>query len=70
MNVGNMIRVERKAKAKTLCDIADALAISPNTIWQLERLNRTSMVGLERVCAHPKSPTSGFWNTLMALNSK
>jgi transcriptional regulator with XRE-family HTH domain len=50
MNIGNLIHAERKAKGKTLREIADALAISPNTVWQLERLNRGSMAGLERVC--------------------
>jgi transcriptional regulator with XRE-family HTH domain len=50
MNIGNLIRAERKAKGKTLRELADALAISPNTVWQLEKLNRGSMVGLERVC--------------------
>ena len=30
MNIGNLIHAERKAKGKTLREIADALAISPN----------------------------------------
>jgi transcriptional regulator with XRE-family HTH domain len=49
MNIGNLIHAERKAKGKTLAEIGDALAISRNTVWQLERLNRGSMVGLERI---------------------
>jgi transcriptional regulator with XRE-family HTH domain len=44
MNIGNLIHAERKAKGKTLREIADALAISPNTVWQLERLNDLALV--------------------------
>jgi transcriptional regulator with XRE-family HTH domain len=50
MNVGDLIRAERKAKGKTLAEIGDALAISPNTVWELEKQNRGTMAGLERVC--------------------
>jgi len=50
VNIGDLIRVERKAKGKTLAEIADALTISPNTIWELEKQNRGSMATLERVC--------------------
>ena len=49
MNLGNLIRVERKAKGKTLVEIGDALAISVNTVWQIEKLNRGTMVGLDRI---------------------
>jgi transcriptional regulator with XRE-family HTH domain len=47
--IGSLLRAERKAKGKTLSDIADALAISRNTVWELEKLNRGSMAGLERI---------------------
>jgi transcriptional regulator with XRE-family HTH domain len=50
MDIGSLIRAERKSKGKTLREIADALAISPNTVWEMEKLNRGSMSGLERVC--------------------
>jgi transcriptional regulator with XRE-family HTH domain len=50
VNIGNLIRVERKAKGKTLAEIADALTISPNIVWELEKLNRGTMASLERVC--------------------
>jgi transcriptional regulator with XRE-family HTH domain len=52
MNVGDLIRAERKAKGKTLAEIAEALAISPNTVWELERQNRGTMAGLDRVCQY------------------
>jgi transcriptional regulator with XRE-family HTH domain len=47
--IGSLLRAERKAKGKTLTEIADALAVSLNTVWQLEKLNRGSMAGLERI---------------------
>ena len=50
MNIGNLLRVERKAKGKALAEIGHALAISPNTVWELEKQNRGTMAGLERVC--------------------
>jgi transcriptional regulator with XRE-family HTH domain len=50
MNVGSLIRTERQAKGKTLAEIADALAVSPNTVWELEKQNRGSMATLERIC--------------------
>jgi transcriptional regulator with XRE-family HTH domain len=50
MDIGSLIRAERKAKGKTMAEIADALAISPNSVWELEKLNRGSVVGLERFC--------------------
>jgi transcriptional regulator with XRE-family HTH domain len=50
MNVGDLIRAQRKAKGKTLAEIADTLAISPNTLWELEKQNRGSMATLERIC--------------------
>jgi transcriptional regulator with XRE-family HTH domain len=50
MNVGDLIRAERKAKGKTLVEIGDALGISPNTVWELEKQNRGTMVGLQRIC--------------------
>jgi transcriptional regulator with XRE-family HTH domain len=49
LNVGSLLRAERKSKGKSLREVADALAISPNTVWELEKLNRGSMVGLERI---------------------
>jgi transcriptional regulator with XRE-family HTH domain len=49
LNVGSLLRAERKAKGKTLREIADALAISPNTVWELEKLNRGSMAALKRI---------------------
>jgi transcriptional regulator with XRE-family HTH domain len=50
MNIGNLIHAERKLKGKTLREIAEALTISVNTVWELEKLNRGSMSGLERIC--------------------
>ena len=50
LDMGSLLRAERKAKGKTLIEIADALAISPNTVWQLEKQNRGTMAGLQRIC--------------------
>ena len=50
MDIGSLIRAERKAKGKTLRELAEALAISPNTLWELEKRNHGTMSGLERVC--------------------
>jgi transcriptional regulator with XRE-family HTH domain len=50
MDIGSLIRAERKSKGKTLREIADALAISPNRLWELEKRNHGTMSGLERVC--------------------
>ncbi len=33
MNIGNLIRVERKAKGETLVEIGDALGISDKSEW-------------------------------------
>jgi transcriptional regulator with XRE-family HTH domain len=52
MNIGNLIRVERKAKGKTLVEIGNALGISDKTVWELEKQNRGTMAGLERVCQY------------------
>ena len=49
LNIGSLLRAERKAKGKTLREIGDALAISVNTVWQIEKLNRGTMVGLDRI---------------------
>jgi transcriptional regulator with XRE-family HTH domain len=50
MNVGDLIRGSRTSQGKTLRDIARALAISPNTVWELEKQNRGTMAGLQRIC--------------------
>jgi transcriptional regulator with XRE-family HTH domain len=50
MDIGSLIRAERKAKGKPVAEIADALAISPNTIWELEKLSRGTMASLQRLC--------------------
>jgi transcriptional regulator with XRE-family HTH domain len=49
-NIGSAVRAERKAKGKTLSEIATALGITLSKVWQLEKLNRGSMRGLERIC--------------------
>jgi transcriptional regulator with XRE-family HTH domain len=50
MNIGNLIRAKRKAKGKTLVEIGDALRISDKTVWELEKQNRGTMAGLQRIC--------------------
>jgi transcriptional regulator with XRE-family HTH domain len=50
MDIGSLIRGERKAKGKTMAETAEALSISPNSLWELEKQNRGTMSGLERVC--------------------
>jgi transcriptional regulator with XRE-family HTH domain len=50
MNVGDLIRAERKATGKTLVEIVDPLGISDKSVWELEKQNRGTMAGLERVC--------------------
>ena len=50
MDIGNLIRAERKAKGKTLAEVGDALGINDKTVWELEKQNRGMMAGLERVC--------------------
>jgi transcriptional regulator with XRE-family HTH domain len=50
MDIGSLIRAERKSKGKTLREITDALAISQNSLWNLEKRNHGTMSGLERVC--------------------
>jgi transcriptional regulator with XRE-family HTH domain len=50
LNIGSALRAERKAKGKTLSEFATALGIPLNRVWKLEKLNRGSMRGLERIC--------------------
>jgi transcriptional regulator with XRE-family HTH domain len=49
MDIGSLIRGERKAKGKTMAETAEALSISPNSLWELEKQNRGTMSGLERL---------------------
>jgi len=49
-SIGSVVRAERKAKGKTLSEIATALGIGLNKVWKLEKLNRGSMRELERIC--------------------
>ena len=49
MNIGTLIHAERKSKGKTLREIAEALTIRVNTVWEMEKLNRGSMTSLERI---------------------
>jgi transcriptional regulator with XRE-family HTH domain len=50
MDIGNLIRAQRKEKSKTLSELGDALAITGKDVWRLEKQNRGSMANLERIC--------------------
>jgi transcriptional regulator with XRE-family HTH domain len=50
MDIGSLIRSERKGNGKTLVQVGDALAISHKSVWELEKQNRGTRKGLERLC--------------------
>jgi transcriptional regulator with XRE-family HTH domain len=50
MDIGNLIRTQRKAEGKTLSEVGDAIAITAKDVCKLEKQNRGSMANLERIC--------------------
>jgi transcriptional regulator with XRE-family HTH domain len=60
MDIGNLIRVQRKAKGKTLSEVGDAIAIAGKDVCKLEKRNRGSMASLERLCQFLRSNGSAY----------
>ena len=50
MDIGGLIRAQRKAKGKTLSQVGDAIAITGKDVCKLEKQNRGSMANLDRIC--------------------
>jgi transcriptional regulator with XRE-family HTH domain len=50
MDIGGLIRVQRRGKGQTLSVVGDAIAATGKDVCKLEKQNRGSMANLERIC--------------------